>query len=265
MDKRIDLVATDLDMTLLNQDFAVTPAVKKMAHRLIDSGRQLVIATGRMYKGAVNVAKELELDVPIICYNGAVIKKGLSGELMYKAPMDKDIAAAAIKRGEELGLIVHVYVDDDYYTKAPNPQSEAYQLANGVDVKYHEDLIELLTQGDVMKVLTIGDLKTRQLLLAEMNERFSGRFTATQSHNQYMDFLAPGINKGAALLRLLPLLAVRAENTLGIGDNINDLGLLQTVGVGNAVPELKEKAVFVSRSYTEDGWAYAMEKLVFGE
>ena len=120
-----------------------------------------------------------------------------------------------------------------------------------------------------MKVLTIGEPERRQILLSEIKAKFGDQVAITQSHKTYMDFLAPGVNKGAALRRLLPLLGIRAENCLGIGDNLNDLGLLQAVGVpvamGNAVPELKEKAVFVTGDYKHDGWAEAMQKLVFGE
>ncbi len=78
----IKLVASDLDGTLLDDSYQVPQDVKNTVKAMVNKGVAIAIATGRMHRSAINAAKQLKTDVPIISYNGAMIKRAFSGEVL---------------------------------------------------------------------------------------------------------------------------------------------------------------------------------------
>ena len=117
----IKMVASDLDLTLLNRQYQVTPEVKTVARQLVATGVQLVVVSGRMYPAAARVAQQLELDVPIISYNGGSIKRGISGQVLFEKAVPHEIAVACTEYGLTQGLVVQLYVNDVLYTKEKKP------------------------------------------------------------------------------------------------------------------------------------------------
>ena len=86
----IKLVASDLDGTLLDDSYQVPQDVKNTVKAMVNKGVAIAIATGRMHRSAINAAKQLKTDVPIISYNGAMIKRAFSGEVLRHVTMPED-------------------------------------------------------------------------------------------------------------------------------------------------------------------------------
>jgi len=80
----IKLIATDLDDTLLNEEWEISSGNAQAIRQAVAEGIKVTLATGRMAISARKYARELGLDVPIIAYHGALIQQPLSGEILYR-------------------------------------------------------------------------------------------------------------------------------------------------------------------------------------
>ena len=262
----IKMVASDLDLTLLNRQYQVTPEVKTVARQLVATGVQLVLVSGRMYPAAARVAQQLELDVPIISYNGGSIKRGISGQVLFEKAVPHEIAVACTEYGLTQGLVVQLYVNDVLYTKEKNPYSDYYGQANGIAAEIQPDLLSLLDKGDSMKILYMGTEEQLAKAAKDIQGQFPEEVYITTSHRGYMDILPAQVNKGSSLQKVAALFDIAPAEILAIGDNLNDIPLLQTAGfgvaMGNAVPELKEVADAVTGDTDEGGWCAAMKQYV---
>ena len=84
------LFVTDMDGTLLNSERKISAGNKAMIKKAVEAGVIFTIATGRMYASALPFAKDLGVEVPIITYNGAVIKT-TAGKEIFTSYLDEDL------------------------------------------------------------------------------------------------------------------------------------------------------------------------------
>jgi hypothetical protein len=133
----------------------------------------------------------------------------------------------------------------------------------------HAELVQDLLAAivhPVTKVLAVGDEHRPHEVLAEARERFAGRADVTISHPRFLEFVAPGVSKGAAVRRLARRFGVPLANTLAIGDQYNDLEMLSAVGHGVAMPSAPEAVMAAARylapPVAEEGVATVLEALV---
>ena len=104
----IKLLAVDLDDTLLNEASVVSEANKKAIQEAVARGVIVTIATGRMFASAQKIAKEIGLDVPLIAYNGALVKSAISEEVLMEQCLDEEPAQAVLDLFREKGWYVQL-------------------------------------------------------------------------------------------------------------------------------------------------------------
>ena len=92
MGKSIKLIAIDMDDTLLNDQQQVTERTQRAICQALDLGVQVAIATGRMFRSALPFAMELGIRLPLITYNGAMIRELESGKTVLHRPIDPNLA-----------------------------------------------------------------------------------------------------------------------------------------------------------------------------
>ena len=127
----VKMFVTDLDGTLLNKEHRISDGNKKAVQEAVDAGVVVTIATGRMYESALPYARELGVDVPIITYNGALIRSAAGKEYFssYLAEQDcRDILDFCT----EMGWYVQLYSDGVLYFAEETPEAQAYEAAAGV-------------------------------------------------------------------------------------------------------------------------------------
>lgn len=262
------LIASDLDDTLLDSRCCISSRVKETIKRARDRGVYVTIATGRMYRSAVMFAEELEIDVPLITYQGALVKTSVTKEVMYHRTVPLELAKEVISHGESEGLAINLYVDDQLFVSKITPEAERYSAVIRVPVQAVGSLQRFLNQ-DPTKILMIGDEKRLDLLWAEEQEKFGDTLYITKSKPNFLEFTHPQATKGLALSAVAEHLGVAREEIIAFGDSFNDLELLRAAGfgvaMGNARDELKREADYVTASHDDDGVAAAIEKFVLGE
>ncbi len=118
----------------------------------------------------------------------------------------------------------------------------------------------------VTKVISVGDPPAPTRLLPAARADFDGRAVVTVSHPMFLEFVAPGVGKGAAVRWLARRLGVDLRDALAIGDQLNDLEMIAEVGFGVAMPhgpaELRAAASLVASPFDEDGAAQVLETYV---
>lgn len=259
------LIACDLDGTLFDDALQMSPRVRETLAAAQAAGHVVTLATGRMVQSTRRVAEDLGLHQPLICYQGALVQHG--DEEIWHLRLPLPIAHDAVRFAVEHGIHLNAYVEDRLFVAEPTPEAEFYGSISGVRVEIVGDLVAYLTH-EPTKVVFIQDEAATERLLPIATERWGEQAQVVRSHARFVELTHRDASKGNALLHLAEALSIPLERVLAIGDNLNDLSMIQMAGVGvamgNALPPLKIAADWVAPSISEDGVAVAIERFVLG-
>lgn len=271
------IIACDLDETLLDETGSVPPRIRTAVAAARERGARFVLATGRPFLSVHRTLDELGLlgraGEYVISFNGGVITENVDERPLTSCSLARETAEALYEQGVARDLTVHVYTLDAVYVYNNLPEERLYlEERMGVHETDRTTLDFIDEQDEKIVKLLYMSLDVERLRAAE-RELASAGLTAgldvCYSSNRYLEFNAPGVNKGAGLLELAGLLGVAPEETMAIGDNSNDVPMLRTAGLGvavaNASAEAKAAADYVcALDNTAGGVAEALEKFVLG-
>lgn len=264
----IKLFVSDIDGTLLVSGKKISAKNIAAVQKMVDAGITVTIATGRMYRAALPIAKELGVNVPIITYNGALIKS-TNGEILHSEYLPKDLIVEIVNFFEKNNWYLQSYSNDELFYAFKNNYSELYettQKVTGTEVGF-QGLRE--RTENVCKLLGINANLAETLERVEkVKAEFGEKIAVTKSHPQFIEMMMPGVSKAAAVKILAKKLGVDKSEVMAIGDSDNDLPMLQAAGqsvaMGNAEDKIKSACTFVTSNCEDDGFADAVEKFVFG-
>jgi len=257
------LIAIDLDDTLLRTDLTISERAKKAITSCMEKEVLVTFATGRMFCSALPYALDLGLDLPLITYQGALVKYA-DGREVYHRPIELDVAKEVIEFGKPSGLHINVYIGDELYMEGSTRWGKEYAAIAKVPIHFlnlPEDLKEKPT-----KILFIGESAELDEMAQKLVDKFPDTINVTKSKDIFLEVSHPKATKGNALKELAESLHIDSKQVIAIGDNMNDLDMIRYAGCGaavaNAVDALKEAADFVTVSNDDDGVAEVIEKLV---
>jgi Cof subfamily protein (haloacid dehalogenase superfamily) len=260
----IDLIALDLDGTLVDLDGNVSPGNRAAVVDALKAGIRVVLVTGRGADLPARLVRELGLNVPSICAHGALTKDFLAGRIIGHIPIPLQYAAELIDYAERRGLDVAMYVD------------ERFVRAQGAPL--HMDDMRL---PHWHTVVSLRDAMT----VAPTFLRFFGReavkevrstFAHLPLHFKHEVFgeldecaiTSADATKERALARLCADLQVPPERVLAVGDSPNDVPMLRWAGVGvamgNASPQVRRIVGRVTGDCERDGAAQAIYEYALG-
>jgi Cof subfamily protein (haloacid dehalogenase superfamily) len=258
----IRLLAIDLDETLLDKTLAVSPRARDAIGRAMAQGVTVTVATGRMYRSALPYALQLNLDVPLITYNGALIKCSLSGETLLHRPLDGQVATDVLAFFRARGWYIQSYVDDVLYVRERDETALYYERRAGVTAVAIGDRIFSPAVAPT-KLLTIASPQQITEVQAALAAEFGDRLYLARSKPDYLEITDPSANKGQALAFLAGRLGIGREQVMAIGDSPNDLDMIEYAGwgvaMGNAADHIKAAAQAVTAGNDADGAAEAIE------
>lgn len=259
------LVATDLDDTLLDKEFRLTDPVRRAVAAVRAAGVHFTVSTGRMFRSAARLAGELGIDLPLITYQGALVKNSLSGEVLIDLPLPLDYARGIIGVIHKKGFHINAYLDDRLLVERDTPEGRRYAAVAGVELEVVGDLLEYLDR-DPTKVLAIAGEAELDELAAEMLPAYGGRVHMVKSKPHFLEFSHPEATKGHALAVLAEHFGVAREEVMAIGDSYNDLEMLAYAGLGvvvaNARDDIKKHAGYVTKAPNGEGVVEALEMFV---
>ena len=250
MHRSIDkLIAIDLDGTLLGPDNRIAADNIAAIRRAEQQNAAVVVCTGRPYVSADRIVCRIGLpEVPLIAFNGALIRWPCGGQVLYRCPVPADVAAEVVDECRSRDLHLNYYLDDQLYVTHDGPWARLYCQRVGMECKTVPDMRQFGGR-EPFKLLVADDPARIRDLVPQWRARWSTRLYITRSMPEYLEMLSPHASKGQALLWIAQFFGVDRQRTLAIGDAPNDLPLLQQAGFGAAMPDgddqLKELADFV--------------------
>lgn len=261
----VKLIAIDLDGTLLADDGTVPPQNIQAIRQVMALDVLVVLATGKTRGSAISIIEQLDLYTPGVYCQGLVVHRG-DGSVWMEKMLDRETAAAAITFAEHHQLPQHAYCGARILTPTDTPYRHILHH------KYHEPLPEvvssLLPQVDILHInkLLISDEGSNAHTRSRLEALTHGRAVITQAVPEYIEMLPHGTSKGSGLAWLLTKLDISWQMVLAIGDGENDLEMLQQAGIGvamgNAAPDVKAVANYVTLSNNEAGVAAAISRFV---
>ncbi|NEO84338.1 MAG: HAD family phosphatase [Spirulina sp. SIO3F2] len=272
----IRLLVLDVDGTIAGPSNQVSPGVLQVLKQVKAQGIKVAIATGRMYCSAYRFHQAIRSTEPLIAYNGAWIQQpGTAQPLLHRTVPSKRVAEIIdfVEQSEawQTRVEIHLYAEDQLFLSKTTPQAEAYLDRSGVPAQTLTDMRSLLDRDLTKVLLSSADPDVITELMAVFRDRYNPQeLHITQSTETYLEFTQSNTNKGTALAYLAqkhyhwPL-----EQIMAIGDNFNDLEMLQAVGIGvamgNAPIGVKEQADWVTKSVEADGVVVAVEKFLLSD
>ncbi|HTG70016.1 MAG TPA: Cof-type HAD-IIB family hydrolase [Candidatus Udaeobacter sp.] len=259
------LIAIDVDDTLLTDDLTVTEGTKRAMEAAIAQGVTVTLATGRMFASAQKIAKQIELNVPIITYQGALVKTLLDGQVLYERNVPGDAAKEIHAFAEANGLHLQLYVDDELYGTEDNDKIKAYSKLSNIPYKIEPDFNKLL-DFPMNKMLIIDEPARLDEIAEQLRALIGDRVHITKSKAHYLEFMHKEGTKGHALRFMAEHLGCTMDQTIALGDAWNDNEMILAAGLGvamgNAIQSLKDIANYVTLSNNEEGVRHVIEKFV---
>ncbi|MFW5800618.1 MAG: Cof-type HAD-IIB family hydrolase [Spirochaeta sp.] len=264
----IQLIAMDLDDTLLNHDQQLSKENHDAIIAAEDRGIRVVLASGRSPFGMQPYIEQLELhrrEGYAICFNGAIVKQtDTHQELMYEG-LPEDVAHQVMEWAVARRIPIQTYKGDTIYVTGENAHTHIDSKLTRMQ-KVLASPEEMLALKPIKYVLP-GDPGLLQKYQTELRELLGNRAGVFVSKPYFLEVMAPMADKGHALAFLSKRLGVPREQVMAIGDAPNDLGMLRwagySVAMSNALPEIHAAADWVtSRDNHRAGVAEAVERLL---
>lgn len=258
----IKMIFSDIDGTLINSEFQVTPKTQAAIRQAVKQGIVFVPVSARMPEGIKPIINSIGIKTPIISYNGALVQT------------DKEETVASNPMGTETALKICRFISQNYPEIAWNVYSyhDWYAMDRDnvwvkreediVGVRSHEvDLSQLQFLPAVHKVLLMGEPDLIAPLELSLKKLYPD-LSIAKSAPYFIEIMAPGIKKGQAVKVLADYMKVELSDTIAFGDNFNDLDMLETVGKGyvmsNGPKEVQEAIGHITSDHNHDGIAQVL-------
>ena len=268
------LLALDLDGTLIGKDHPrITVPVREAVRAAQARGVYLTLATGRMFRAAFPFAQQLGLRDPLIRYQGALIRHPLTDDVLHHVPMPGSLAAEAITLLHAAGTCVIACIDERLgivqdglpfadFVRRWGPPDPAYLFVAA-------NLADIARTTPPTKLMFSGDPPLVEQEIAHLTVHFGLGLSVVRSDANLGEVTAPGLSKALALATLAQHLSVAREHVMAMGDQDNDLPMLQWAGLGlamgNAPSSVQRMAHAVVPSVEDDGVAWAIHEFILGQ
>lgn len=281
------LIASDLDGTLLNEIGQVSENNAAAIKKAVDQGIHFVVATGRSWDSASKPLQAAGITSPVISLNGATIYDE-DGELLHEVKMNRDVAKEVLSVCREAEMYLEFFTNKGIYSasreyfvevlvdimKSANPNLTEEEIRANAHLRFQNEPVEFIDDYDLIfemddvviyKILGFS-LKPEKLAGVRASLGKEKELVITSSGDINLEFNHPQAQKGVALKNLADRLNIPMEDIVAVGDNWNDVSMLQAAGkgiaMGNASDEIKQLADGVTKSNIEDGVAALIESIL---
>lgn len=272
MNTKIRLIASDMDGTLLNSKGLISEGNLEAIKQVQAKGIIFAICTGRFAENVGMMLDEINLNCPVISLNGCLVQDAPFGKLLSENPMDAGAALQVQKVMEESGVNYHIFSRSGVYSSSPKHLHHS-QLTYGdrivrrgnVHYASGKEACRQAAHGIVYKYYAF--VKSPAELLP-LKAAFSGidHIDITQSSDFNIEIMPANIDKGTGIKALAEAYGFSLQETMVLGDHLNDLPMFEKAGFSvameNAVDEIKKIADAISAGYEEDGVAQAIRRYI---
>jgi Cof subfamily protein (haloacid dehalogenase superfamily) len=264
----IKLVVSDIDGTLVTSDGVVSERTRREIERVIVSGVHFSVASGRPTRRVRTALAGLGVSVPIISSNGAVIEDLATGEIIVSLHLEHALVRRVLTIAadyEHLWSFIDTATGWRFLAGQRDLPDVLTYWVNELDAQVVDDLDHFFAEQPIVRKIVVAgeehDLETLEPVVAALDGVY-----VTSSWTGNREIMVRGADKANAARHLAERLGIEPEEVLAIGDHRNDLELVAWAGtgvaMGNAAPELKEIADWITTSNDEDGVAHALQHFI---
>ncbi len=274
------LLAVDIDGTLITDNGEITPRVYRALERTVESGWEVVIATGRTLYAARRILDGLPFVRYALCSNGAAVVDVFGGDILHLKTIPPESVRAAVPYFRSRGAVPVLYNTDIQSQKMYYDTVEGacefftWYVNNDPRSTRVDDIMEFA--GEVQQIGSIAprnsifglrdDLAT--VSVVPMTLPFESPHFGGKNHDYwFIQVIADGVSKSGAIHAMSERLGIPQERTVAVGDNYNDIDMIRGAGIGvamgNAPDEIKRDARLVVGSNNDSGLADAVDEVIF--
>jgi len=262
----VELVALDLDGTLLTSGKKITERTRRVLKALESHNVKVLLASARPPRSVAGIYKLLDLKTCVICYNGALIYNPPSREVLSHQPIRLAMAKKIIQMARDVwpNIVISVEVLDQWFTDRISSEDQAKVSKQFVPDKLAP--IEDWLKCDVTKILVLGPESFLTSIKNQLLYNYETEISVIHSDHNLLQVMSGGVSKGKALKYVCKHYDIPLQRTIAIGDAHNDIDMLECAGIGIAMADapasVKDAADYVTTTNDDDGVAEALEKFV---
>jgi hydroxymethylpyrimidine pyrophosphatase-like HAD family hydrolase len=268
--RRFRLLALDVDGTLLDRDGRLRPATAEAVASAARAGLRPVLCTGRRYRRALPVARELGLDAPLVCNSGAIVKDPADHRTLWRADLEPGLFGALLELFRARDEPIVTFCDrgpsglDFTIAACPTgrPGFDEYVALNREHAEIDPRWAD--RRSGHFHLCAVGERPAMLELEGAVLDAFPGLVrTFVQRSPRYTGWMCEVLDESAskwsAVLHLAALWGVDPSEICAVGDDMNDVPMLLGAGLGVAMAHapapVLEAADLVAGDHDADGLA----------
>lgn len=273
---KYQLIALDIDGTLLNTKKEITPATEAAVHRAFAAGKEVVLSTGRSFAELAEILDTFPEMRYGICESGALVFDRSADTPIAVHPIPLDLARQAVDYAQTRDILIHIFLNG----RPVISQHRMTQLAQ-FQIPYFQSMFERYslqvpdTAAYCLNQLrpSIEKINLYHHTVEERSETEQALshlpLSLVDSEKTSLELSAAGVDKGKGLHELCDHLGIPIETTIAVGDSFNDAAILRTaglaVGMGNTAQPVRELCDVIVSDCDHDGVAEAIERYLLAE
>ena len=264
------MIITDVDGTIGNDRFEISDENKEAMQKAMNAGIKVVLCSGRTpqslhdYEKQIGINKEGQYGIG---FNGAFVYDAFTQEKLFEDGITQETARRLIDILDETKeqALLALYIDSKTMIAQHGLEDilAMYNNNNRVSITYVEKITEEMITQDILNLYCIHDRPTLLKLHEELKEQDLGECTLAFTQENLLEFMPPSMHKAQGIKKLCNHLNIKLSDVVTVGDNYNDIEMIEEAGIGiavaNAVGDLKEKANYITQ---RDNNNHAMVEVV---
>lgn len=251
----IKLIALDLDHTLLDKDKTIDKKTLAYLRELYSKGIKIALCTGRATATTAYYAGLIGDEVYCNTYNGSILYSLKNGREEV-GMLSFELIQSLISYAREKGLFLQLYNGDVIIVEKPCDELYRDPDLKNISFEAVENFDKVFPFSSPKAMIVDSEDKIKDEMI-ELKERFGEQINVTQSEGNLIEILPATVSKQGSMKKICDQLKINSDEVLAIGDNLNDLDMITWANygcaVGNAIQELKEKAIYISESKRSQG------------
>ena len=260
------LIAIDMDGTLLDTNSQLSPANRSALLRALEAGAEVVICSGRPLCALGEMIDLLPGDRPIATCNGARAVLSRSGAVLFEKGLTPETLRETLELAYEHDLPACAWVGDEIYATFDCPQVRNYQSISNAPLYFIDDIEDFCRDKVALKVVWIGEPVHLAAIMVGLQSHFDGRANVATSRPYLLEFVDAEVSKAAAMEAICGHLKLDPARTIAVGDGHNDLPMLLYAGLGvamaNAPEAVRGQVSCQAPSNDEDGVAWVIDNFL---
>jgi len=257
------LLACDMDGTLLDSKKQISRENREAVKYFVEKGGSFTIATGRMDLGIVQYMPQLTVNAPVILYNGSQIYDYWKKETLWCKLLPTDVRSVLVhlmKKFPQMGVEVFhgghmILLRENDTTEMHLKRAEFFPRRASIE-EVPDGWYKVMLAWEHEKLLEV-----EKYILENIINKESAFYTVF-SEPIFLEILSRDASKGAALKELIRMLEISPSRVIAVGDNLNDVDMIQAAGIGIAVENAHEQLKKVADYCFPDNDNHVVSKIV---